>query len=120
MKIPDRKATQADWLVWVDAEYPYDRRWEIHLRRRQPHERAPVGSPTELRDLHGVRDREQAAMFAALWLAAQLRHGDQVRYPAEHEGQPVPPPPGWGAPRQTPRREPRQQTIGDWANESYG
>jgi hypothetical protein len=65
---PDPKtATMADWSKWVEANYPYDPKWNSWLFRRLPHRRHPQGSKRELDDLRGIQDRSQAADFARLW-----------------------------------------------------
>jgi hypothetical protein len=97
MKMPFVKELPATWQRWCDEEYPFDPKWESILLHRTTEQRAPVGHPTELNDLRGIRDRELAAMLAPLWANANRIAADQIR-----RGMPVdtvdriPPAPDYG------------------------
>jgi hypothetical protein len=85
LSMPEHKDSQTLWLAWVEQEYPFDARWERYLLKRQSSQRCLAGSPDELRDLHGVRDRELAANFASIWAkanpfaAAAIRRGEKFQ-----------------------------------------
>lgn len=65
---PDpRTATMSEWSEWVEANYPFQERWEKWLGTRQAHRKPIPGSRQELEDLRGVRDRDQTADLARLW-----------------------------------------------------
>lgn len=68
--IPRMKATDDEWLRWIDREFPFAPGMERWLITRQPHQRGQVGSRRELEDLRGIRDRSMAVMLARLWLNA--------------------------------------------------
>lgn len=70
---PPQPAPDGMWLDWVDAFYPFDPKWETILIRRQPEERATPQSQSELNDLRGLRDRNQAAMMASVWYNIRKR-----------------------------------------------
>lgn len=67
MTEPHAPPPDSDCLAWVDQHYPFDPSWETILLRRMPEERATPQTQSELNDLRGIRDREQAALLASIW-----------------------------------------------------
>lgn len=121
MLLPKMSQPDSVWLEWVNTEYPYAPGMERWLRTRQPHQRAPVGSRKELDDLRGIRDRSTAVMLARLWVNANRHEASAMREEAPRDPVAQIPPPidfGYGN-LPPPRREPEQQTIGDWASDAY-
>lgn len=95
---PDFTAKQSEWQRWADERYPYD---GSDPRRA-----------TGFNLLRTVNDRCLAAdMALALCRALPPKKPDPVDS--------IPPPIDFGYGNQPPpRREPEQQTIGDWAREA--
>jgi hypothetical protein len=79
MRMPSVKAKRELWSQWVELRYPFDSKWERHLKTRQPHQRPPMGHADELNDLRGMRDRSQAAMFAIFWANANRLAADSLQ-----------------------------------------
>jgi hypothetical protein len=67
MTEPHQPPADGDWLAWADTHYPFDPKWETILLTRSPEHRATPQSQSELNDLRGLRDRNQAAMMASVW-----------------------------------------------------
>lgn len=76
---PSQRAPIAEWLTWVDENFPFNEVLERKLRRRQLADKPEVGSAAELEDLRGVADpvnlakpdetrtRLIAAVLARMW-----------------------------------------------------
>jgi hypothetical protein len=69
------KPSDGNWLGWVNRNYPFAEDWEAHLRVRT--ERPVPGSPEQLDDLMGLRDRSLAALLAELWFRG-VEQADEI------------------------------------------
>jgi hypothetical protein len=67
MTIPKITDTREKWSEWLESKYPFAPVFEQSLCKRMPYKRAEPGTPQELDDLRGIRDREQAIDFAVMW-----------------------------------------------------
>jgi hypothetical protein len=71
--IPEPPA-DGNWDAWVDAHYPFDPKWQQHLRCRN---RPPKpGSGEQLNDLRGVPRELGAAYLAQLWFYCTSHESD--------------------------------------------
>jgi hypothetical protein len=74
MTEPHQPPADGNLLTWADIHYPFDPKWETILLTRLPEERAAPQSQSELNDLRGLRDRNQAAAMASVWYNIRTKY----------------------------------------------
>jgi hypothetical protein len=89
---PHNDAPDAQWIAWLDLNFPFDPREERRLRFRQERERMAVaGTDAELEDLRGladpvmfckdptIRTRDIAVTLAKLWFSMREKQAEWRR-----------------------------------------